>query len=69
MIAGPLTDEYVRATCQPGKGALTCRYLLMTARDGWLCGKHTEHRVTLDRRVATETINARGDNCEGFPAP
>lgn len=59
-----LTEDHVMATCKPGAGAATCRYLAMGA-GGWSCEKHSSLAAALDRRVEEGTINARGDNCEG----
>lgn len=59
-----LDDGYVDSTCRPGAGALTCRYLAMSAA-GWSCEKHSSLASELDERVRLGTINARGNNCEG----
>ena len=60
----PPTDEWVRDVCLVGHGQDCCRYLTMSAA-GWSCEKHSNLRSLLDRRVATKTISARGDNCPG----
>lgn len=57
--------EWIKGTCKIGQGANCCRYLTMSA-NGWCCEKNTDLRALLDRRVAEETITARGDNCEGM---
>jgi len=57
-------NDHVRNVCKPGKGGDTCRYLVMGA-DGWECAKHSSLAALLDARVASESIVARGDNCEG----
>lgn len=60
----PPDDGHVKAVCQPGQGAQTCRYLTM-APGGWSCEKLSALRNLLDWRVAEGTMIARGDNCEG----
>ncbi len=59
--------DYIRDVCKIGQGAACCRYLTMGA-DGWSCEKTSSLKALLDARVATGTINARGDNCEGRTA-
>lgn len=59
-----LTDEHVEATCKPGQGPSTCRYLGF-GRSGWRCLKHTLLAYTLDDRVEKGDISALGDNCNG----
>jgi len=56
--------EHVENVCQPGKGGKTCRYLIMGAK-GWECAKHTGLATLLDARVESESMVARGNNCEG----
>lgn len=46
----PPTDEHVQATCRPGAGRETCRYLAISA-DGWSCEKHSNLAETIDDRV------------------
>ena len=57
-------ETFVKDVCKPGHGADTCRYLLFGG--DWQCGKHDPIHHTLDARVAAETMNARGDNCNGW---
>lgn len=57
-----LLAEYVKEKCKPGTSEC-CRYLVMGS--GWQCAKLTEHKKTLDDRVAAGTMRAVGDNCEG----
>jgi hypothetical protein len=59
-----MTEEKIKTVCRPGNGESTCRYLAfcygfqcMKLKPGW--------KEMLDKRVADETIVARGDNCEG----
>jgi hypothetical protein len=65
-------SAFVVATCRPGAGVDTCRYLVgdIIGGDGGLhCGKlQPELAARLDRRVADGTFIARGDNCPGKPS-
>jgi hypothetical protein len=61
-----MTDDHVRDVCRPGAKHETCRYLCRSAK-GWQCAKLTDLRAHLDRRVAEQSIHARGDNCPGLP--
>lgn len=56
--------EYAKTICLIGRGHACCRYLTMGPR-GWSCEKHSPMKEYLDRRVATQAIIARGDNCAG----
>lgn len=60
----PIDDAHLKEVCRPGAGEKCCRYLTMDAK-GWSCEKNGELRELLDKRVADDTINAKGDNCEG----
>lgn len=59
------TDQWTKDTCKIGQGAACCRYLTMGG-GGWSCEKHGSLAALLDQRVTAETLNARGDNCEGL---
>jgi hypothetical protein len=59
------TTEEAKTLCKMGQGHDCCRYLTMGG-GGWSCEKHSSLRGMLDRRVETETIVARGDNCDGM---
>lgn len=48
-----------------GKGADTCRYLVMEAK--FACAKRSAMKPMLDARVAAGTMSAQGDNCPGGP--
>jgi hypothetical protein len=56
--------DKVNTICKIGCGHKCCRYLVM-APEGFECAKLTGMKEYLDARVASSTINARGDNCEG----
>ena len=60
----PPTTEWAKTVCKVGGGHECCRYLTM-APDGWSCAKHTGLAALLDKRVAEQSITARGDNCLG----
>ena len=56
--------DHVKNVCKMGQRNECCRYLTIGS-GGFECAKHTSLKSVLDIRVATETIVARGDNCEG----
>lgn len=64
MPLPPIEADHL-STCKIGQGNDTCRYLFF-GPDGFGCGKHTELRQIVDRRVMLETMVARGDNCPGI---
>lgn len=64
MTQDELTDDHAKTVCKIGQGNDCCRYLTMSGM-GWGCEKGTALKFLLDARVATQSINARGDNCEG----
>jgi len=57
--------DYVKNTCRIGQGISCCRYLVM-GPGGFECVKKTSLKATLDFRVASGTITAQADNCEGY---
>jgi hypothetical protein len=62
-----LDDVYVKDVCKIGQGHECCRYLLMSPRRGWQCGKTIDRaRRYFDQRVADQLMTARGDNCPGI---
>ena len=58
-------NEHVKSICKIGQGNTCCRYLVCGVK-GFECAKHSEHKETLDARVAMNSIVAQGDNCKGF---
>ena len=58
-----IPEEHLRAVCKIGEGNKCCRYIGFS--DGWACLKHSSLKETLDARVWSKTMNARGDNCDG----
>ena len=59
------TEEHVENVCKLGQGEKTCCYLT-TGPNGWSCAKSSSLRQTIDERVASGTMNAKADNCEGL---
>lgn len=59
--------KHVTETCRIGHRSATCRYL-SAGLGGFQCLKHSALKDLLDERVANNTINSHGDNCEGFKA-
>lgn len=57
-------NDIIKDICKIGQGHQCCRYLVMGTQ-GFECAKHSELAKLLDQRVETQTITARGDNCEG----
>lgn len=51
--------------CGLGKGTACCSYLAM--RRGFVCLKGTQEQATIDERRQAGTMNAKSDNCTGFP--
>lgn len=60
--------QHVTEICKFGHRGQTCRYL-GAGEGGFMCLKHSEFKDLLDQRVANNTMNAKGDNCEGFKEP
>ena len=59
-------NEHIKNICKVGQGLNCCRYLIV-APQGFECTKYTTLRAELDFRVATGTISAQSDNCDGYP--
>lgn len=57
-------NNQIKNICKIGQIHDCCRYLVMGTK-GFECMKNTSMSTLLDKRVETETIVARGDNCEG----
>ena len=60
-----IPDEYVEKFCKPGRGAETCRYLLM-GKGGWECAKDSEFQELVEKNFEKGIMVARGDNCAGI---
>ena len=57
-------NDQIKNVCKIGQGADCCRYLVMGI-NGFECMKGTSLAEILDMRVLTNTITAKGDNCDG----
>jgi hypothetical protein len=58
-------DTHVREVCKHGSGEAACRYLAIVGGE-IKCGKYGPARDFIDRRVADNSMTAKGDNCEGI---
>ena len=67
-LKNPIEQEHFMNVCKPGQGHDCCRYVVAGSM-GIECAKHSSLKAELDRRVAAETMVARGDNCEGVINP
>jgi len=57
------SKEHIKNVCKRGKGAETCRFLIMGPN--FECAKATALREALNRRAKEGSMEARGDNCPG----
>lgn len=57
-------NDQVKNVCKIGQGHDCCRYLMMGGL-GFECAKGTATAAILDIRVLSESMTARGDNCDG----
>jgi len=62
-----VADEYAVKVCNIGKGAETCRYLIVGA-GGFECGKDSEFKEAIDKKFegGVRVMVAIGDNCAGI---
>lgn len=60
-----VVDEYAVEVCKLGKGAETCRYLIVGA-GGFECGKDSEYQEAIDKNFERGGMVAIGDNCTGI---
>lgn len=61
-----IDDDYLNNICKIGNKNNTCRYILMSSEGQFVCAKHTKMRQVLDELVEKESIEARGNNCQGL---
>ncbi len=63
-----LTESHIVSVCKRGQGAATCSYLGFN-EDGFFCIKVDPALRAMknvsDKRRATGSMGAMGDNCEG----
>lgn len=60
-----VTDDYARKVCKLGKGAETCRYLIVGS-GGFECGKDSGFQEKIDKNFEQGIMVATGDNCTGI---
>ena len=63
-----IPDDYVKDTCKLGQGGACCAYL-MGGPNGLECAKGTHIERVIATRLAAGTMNAKGDNCDGWEEP
>lgn len=61
-----MINKHVKDICKIGQGRDCCRYLV-AGSDGFECAKLTSMKASIDWRVATSTMTAIDDNCDGYP--
>ncbi|MFW6130277.1 MAG: hypothetical protein ACOC56_03760 [Atribacterota bacterium] len=61
-----IDDDYLNDVCKIASKNNTCRYILMGPEGHFVCAKHTKMRQILDELVKKESIEARGNNCQGL---
>jgi hypothetical protein len=59
-----ISEDHIKDSCKLGT-AECCAYLVMSPK-GWRCAKDTAMRFQIELRLAEGSINATGDNCEGW---
>ena len=59
-----ISDEHRINVCQLGTENC-CAFLLMGV-NGFECAKNSELKLAIDLRLAEGTMNATGDNCNGW---
>ncbi len=60
-----IPENYIRETCKLGQGEACCAFLMM-GQDGMECAKETGAEGLIRKRLDAGTMNAKGDNCEGW---
>lgn len=60
-----LDNQRLVGICKVGRGRDTCRYIISGA-GSFQCGKHTDYRAVIDKRVEDDSFTAKADNCEGL---
>ena len=64
-----ISNEKIKSSCLIGNGERTCRYMMMTGKNGFVCAKRTPMSKILDNLVNENKITAKGNNCEGLGLP
>lgn len=58
--------EYIKRVCKAGSCSNCCAYLAVST-EGFCCAKEVAAlKNVIDSRVAAGTMNAKGDNCQGY---
>jgi hypothetical protein len=60
-----MDKDYAKETCKIGQGEECCAFLVM-GTGGFECAKGTSLHNAINLRLAEGTMNAKGDNCEGY---
>jgi hypothetical protein len=59
-----ISDEHRINVCRLGVEDC-CAYILLSV-NGFECAKNSEVKLAIDLRLAEGTLNATGDNCDGW---
>lgn len=62
-----MTASHTRDVCLIGKGVACCRYLIGDGLGLHCAKRHAAFAAEIERRQAVGSLNAKGDNCAGFP--
>jgi hypothetical protein len=61
-----IPKAHLNSICKIYKQCLSCRYIFLSPKNGFVCVKKTPIKKTLDAIVAKKEMTAQGDNCEGL---
>lgn len=59
------TEKHVKKVCKPGQEGNICCFLVI-GTNRWSCEKSGDLRKIIEKRVNTDTINTKSDNCDGL---
>ena len=65
IIESVITEAWLDDVCLLGHGEATCAFLMLGG-DGFGCAKGTSAEATIRARLEAGTMNARGNNCDGW---
>ncbi len=60
------SEEHLQNVCKLGQGEVVCAFLT-SGPGGFTCTKGTSMEDTIRQRLASGSMNAKGDNCSGPP--
>ena len=63
---GKIDQDTLNGICKIGKKVKTCRYIMLSPGDGYICAKGSSMAPVLDKSVNENKMVAKGDNCEGL---